>query len=96
MPRGRPKGSTGPNGLRPGSRKYQMVNLKLGESVIFVGQPGVSIGSFQAQVAASFRLGQNMSNQGLTQQGGLAIFEGELARPLTKVTRFKEVPYADQ
>jgi hypothetical protein len=28
-----------------------------------------------------------MSNQGLTQAGGLLIFEGELARPATKVTR---------
>lgn len=89
MRRGRPRG------LKPGSRKYQMVNLPLGESVIFVGEEGQAIQALQASVGSSFRGEKNMSNQGLAQQGGLAIFEGELARPLTKVTRYKEVPYED-
>jgi hypothetical protein len=72
-----------------------MVNLLLGESVIFVGEEGQAIQALQASVGSSFRGEKNMSNQGLTQQGGLAIFEGELARPLTKVTRYKEAPDED-
>lgn len=69
------------------SRRKQMDSLRVGESVIFVGEPGQKAQKLMASIASTYRGGLNISNQGLTQSAGLTIFEGELARPAVKVTR---------
>lgn len=77
-------------GARPGSRKWQILNLEVGESVIFVGEPGENPSRMMANIASAFRGGESMGQQGLTQKSGLAIFEGEVARPAVKITRLHE------
>lgn len=82
--RGRPAGSTG---LQAGSRKAQILALKPGESVIFTGKPGQSVSRLMASIASCFRGGESIGGLGLTQSGGLCVFEGELPLAAVKVTR---------
>lgn len=85
--KGRPQGTK--SGPRPGSRKAQMLALKVGGCVVFTGEPGQTCQSLMASIASCFRAGENMNNQGFTQSAGLVVFEGELSRPAVKVTRFE-------
>jgi len=87
MSGGRPKGTFG---THVGSRKYQMDALEVGEFVLFPGEPGQPASKLQASIGSSYRGGQNMSNQGLEQSSGFLVFEGELPRPVVKVTRISE------
>lgn len=91
--RGRPVGSTGKSGPRPGSRRWIMDNLKVGEDAFFMGDPGSSAGKLMAIIASYYKAGEPaMKEQGLTQSGGIAIFDGEISRAVVKVTRFKKKP----
>lgn len=74
-------------GPREGGRKALMNALEVGESLMFTGEPGGAISALQASIASSYRGLESMSQQGLTQYGGLLIFEGELPTPVSKVTR---------
>ena len=71
------------------SRKTQMDNLKVGESCVFIGNPGQPAQKLQASVAASYRGDKSMNQQGLTQEAGMLVFSGELVTPVTRITRFK-------
>lgn len=71
----------------PGSRRYQMEQLKVGQSVVFTGEPGASVHDLQRSIASVYRDGESMGQQGLAQLGGLLVFEGELSRPAVRVTR---------
>lgn len=68
--------------------KSSLEALKIGESLVFTGEPGEPINSLMKLIAAPFR--GNMSAQGLTQRGGLTVFEGETSRPSVMVTRISE------
>lgn len=76
-----------PGSMRKGSRKDLLMKLELGDYEIFVGMPGQTIQNLEKSIASAFRNGQKISNMGFTQTGGLAVFEGELARPVVKVTK---------
>lgn len=76
-------------GLRQGSRKSLLMKLELGDYEMFVGIPGQTIQDLQKSIASAFRGGQTISNMGFTQLGGLAVFEGELSRPVVKVTKIR-------
>lgn len=78
-------------GPRAGSRKAIMQALELGESVVFMGEPGASLQGLQASVNATFRQPETFGGQGLSQTGGLLVFEGEVPVPVTRVTRIFEV-----
>lgn len=72
------------------SRKEILKALPVGESVFFYGEPGGSTAALQRGIAGAFRAGESMSQQGLTQAGGIMVFEGELPTPVTRVTRMHE------
>lgn len=78
-----------------GGRKTQMDALKVGESVVFVGQPGGTVHKMMTSIASCYRGSENIRNQGLTQAGGMAGFDGELMRPAVKVTRLAEPTNVD-
>lgn len=69
------------------SRKGMLQALEVGESVIFICEPGQAPGRLQASIASAFRDGENMKQQGLEQRQGLLVFEGEPALAVTRVTR---------
>lgn len=75
---------------RPGSRKWFMDLLKVGESHVFIGVPGQLASNLQASIASCYRGEESMSQQGLTQDSGIAVFPLELSRPLVRVTRISE------
>lgn len=89
---GRPVGAKDKvlRGPRPGSRKDTLNSLEVGESVIFYGEPGATLQSLQASIGSTWRGKENMSQQGLTQQGGMLIFEGEMPTPVSRVTRLAD------
>lgn len=72
------------------SRREIMKALPVGESVYFYGEAGGSTTSLQRAVGSSFRGSESMGQQGLTQAGGIMVFEGELPTPVTRVTRVSE------
>lgn len=74
------------------SRKGMLQALEVGESLIFICEPGQAPNRLQASIASAFRGGENMSQQGLEQQKGLLVFEGEPALAVTRVTRRKPAP----
>ncbi|MDX9668737.1 hypothetical protein [Pseudomonas sp. P8_250] len=74
------------------SRKGMLEALEVGESLIFVCDPGQAPNRLQASIASSFRGGQSMSQQGLEQQQGLLVFEGDAAVAVTRVIRVRPKP----
>lgn len=74
------------------SRKGMMQALEVGECLIFVCEPGQAPNRLQASIASSFRGGESMSQQGLEQQKGLLVFEGEAAVAVTRVIRTRAAP----
>jgi hypothetical protein len=74
------------------SRKAMLQALEVGESLIFVCEAGQAPNRLQASIASSFRGGESMSQQGLEQQKGLLVFEGEAAVSVTRVIRVKPAP----
>lgn len=85
--RGRKPGQT-----IPGSRRWIMDRLQVGESYIFIGDVGKVASSLQADIASCYRSGESMGQQGLQQRAGLAVFEGELPVPIVRVTRISAKP----
>ena len=85
MARGRKKGE-----VQPGSRRWIMDRLAVGDSCIFIGEPGQAASRLQACIASNYRGGDSMGSQGLTQRGGLAVFEGEVPLAIVRVTRTAE------
>ena len=77
-------------GPRAGSRKAILQGLEVGECVMFYGEPGGSAQALQSSISSTWRGNETMKNQGLTQDSGLLIFEGELPTPVSRVTRFSE------
>lgn len=77
-------------GPRAGSRKALMQALEVGESCIFYGESGGTIQALQSSIGSTWREGESMHTQGLTQAGGLLFFEGELPTPVSRVTRVSE------
>lgn len=61
--------------------------LEIGESVIFICEPGELPSKFQAAITSQYRNGESLSQQGLVQQKGLIVFEGEPATVVNRVTR---------
>lgn len=86
---GRPRGSKDKvlRGPRAGSRKEAMLSLEVGESVIFLVEPGSNLQTLQATISSSFRWPENMSNQGFAQDSGMLVFEGEIPTYVSRVTR---------
>lgn len=72
-----------------GSRKSRMMALKIGESIVFTGEPGDTCSRMMGSLNSTFRTG-GLNGQGLTQSAGLTVFEGEVSRPAVKVTRYAE------
>ncbi|MNI79423.1 hypothetical protein D3C85_870560 [compost metagenome] len=68
------------------SRKSLMQALEVGESLIFVCEPGQAVTALQRSISSAFR-DQSFANLGLEQQRGLLVFEGELSVPVSRVTR---------
>ncbi len=58
--RGRPPGSTGKTGPRPGSRPYRLANLPVGEHFLLEVPAGVPVTNYMQQIAADIgRVGLN-------------------------------------
>lgn len=74
-------------GTHEGSRKALLDALDLGESVVFVCDPGEPPSRLQASIASIYRNGESMGQQGLEQQRGMLVFEGEAPTMVTRVTR---------
>ena len=94
--RGRPavgKGNGTKSGPQRGSRRHTLDHLRIGESAFFVGEQGQLAGKLMANIASIYRNGENISQQGLTQSAGVAIFDGEFSRPVVKVTRLSHPKY---
>lgn len=90
--RGRPavgKGNGTKSGTQKGSRRHTLDHLRIGESAFFVGEQGQQAGRLMANIASIYRDGECISQQGLTQSAGVAIFDGEYSRPVVKVTRLR-------
>lgn len=75
--------------LEEASRKGLMQGLEIGECLVFIGEPGQTASKLQASVASSFRGDDNIKKQGLEQQKGFLVFEGEPAIAVTRVTRVR-------
>ena len=71
------------------SRKDMMKALEVGESLIFVCAPGQALTRLQAGISGSFRGTESMAQEGLEQQRGLMVFEGEVSTAITRVTRVR-------
>lgn len=74
------------------SRKDLMRALEVGESLIFACAPGQTVARLQAGISGSFRGVETMNGEGLEQQRGLLVFEGEVSVPVTRVTRVRRSP----
>lgn len=72
------------------SRKALMQTLAVGESVIFLCEPGQAANKLQSTITSSFRGSESLSQQGLEQRSGLIVFEGEPAVAVARVTRVRE------
>ena len=77
-------------GTHEGSRRELMDSLEVGDSLIFVCDPGELPSRLQASISATYRNGESMSQQGLEQQRGMLVFEGEIPTLVTRVTRVSE------
>ena len=75
---------------REGSRRDLLDGLAVGDSLVFICEPGDGPGPMQRAISGTFRGGESMSQQGLEQQKGLLVFEGEPALSVTRVTRISE------
>lgn len=74
------------------SRKDMLRALEIGESIIFACAPDQSLARLQAGISGSYRGKESMFKEGLEQQRGLLVFEGEVSVPVTRVTRVKSPP----
>lgn len=74
------------------SRKEMLLELTVGESIVFLCAPGQTLTRLQAGISGSFRGGDSMVKEGLEQQRGLMVFEGEVSVPVTRVTRVRPPP----
>lgn len=75
---------------REGSRRGALDSLEIGESVIFLAEPGDNASKLQKGITSLYRGGESMSQQGLEQHGGMLIFEGEYPLAVVRVTRIHD------
>lgn len=74
------------------SRRGLLDALEVGESIIFVAAPDQPLTNLQRGISGSYRGSQSMSSEGLKQERGLLVFEGEISLSVTRVTRVKRPP----